>query len=111
MQERCVPQLLEEQRILIGGLGDLNQPPDHGGLLLTSCTLSLVASAILNERIAWVAVLRPRSHRPYISAKPCLWLGICGGSERAWFGCVGTKLGGAQGDMPGFYHKCATACL
>jgi hypothetical protein len=62
MQERCVPQLLEEQRILIGGFGDLNQPPDHGGLLLTSCTFSLVASAILNERIAWVAVLPPRSY-------------------------------------------------
>jgi hypothetical protein len=39
MQERCVPQLLEEQRILIGGFGDLNQSSDHGGLPQTSRTL------------------------------------------------------------------------
>jgi len=57
-----VPQLLEDQGILIGGFGDLNQPSDHGGLLLTSCALSRVASAILNERISWVAALPPRSY-------------------------------------------------
>jgi hypothetical protein len=27
-----MPQLLEDQRILIGGIGDLNKPSDHGGL-------------------------------------------------------------------------------
>ena len=53
LQQRRVPQLLQDQGILIGGLGDLDQPSDHGGLPRTRLSLRPSASAIVIERIAW----------------------------------------------------------
>src|SRR6267378_3052486 len=58
LHARRVPQLLEDQRILISRFGGLNQPSHHGGLPRIVFPPAVSASAILSERIAWSA-----SHR------------------------------------------------
>jgi hypothetical protein len=89
-----VPQLLEDQGILIGGFGNLNQPSYHGGLPpICIAPFGVVTSAILIERIAWPVVLRPHDcpGTPDISAKPRVRLEICEGSKRSPTGLIGSN--------------------
>jgi hypothetical protein len=83
-----VPQLLEDQWVLIGGFGDLNQPSYHGGLPSVARS-----TAILDERIARVVALPQRDHPSIsdISSKSRVRLEICEGSKRSLTGPVRSK--------------------
>jgi hypothetical protein len=57
--------MLEDQWILIGGIGDLNKPSDHGGLPTLLRPLIFLPPLFLNLRIASSAALPPRDVPAY----------------------------------------------
>src|SRR6516165_8527047 len=90
-----MPQLLENERILIGRFGNLNQPSLHGGLPLLVSPPAFSASAILSERITCVVLLldvRSARHQPEPRARG----GACEGLKRTRSGSEPDSLPDVQ---------------